>query len=207
MAILISFNFSYACLLTIASDCIHLLVPPALEYCCSVLVCLGKTARVFSTPFQKFHLVSSTNEKIFAARCTSTIKRKTWHFKPQSENSFKNTAKFFCFDLSTSTYASTNLSYCHEKNMKSQKLFFFSGEWAWHVGAIKMLVVFETQSHYFLEGLHLSSTCGIRMEKKGRMNIQVVKQFFTSLAFVLSRPLLCFFGERNNMELLCAAVY
>lgn len=140
--------------------------------------------KVLSNNFKAWNLDIFWLERI-CGECTST-----WHFRDHKMKILKK-----CFDL-----AVLRLFSKHE----SQKVFF--GEWAWHEGAIKMLVVLKRKSKISEDFIffRVFFRCGIKIifyEKKGWLNVQVVnaKQFFT-----FPFPLRLHLSARNNMELLCA---
>ena len=85
---------------------------------------------------------------------------------------------------------------------ESQKVFF--GEWAWHEGAIKMLVVLKRKALFWKGGgLHLFSRCGIKIFFIRKKKVGWMFKWWNSFYFSSFSRL--FLSERNNMELLCAS--
>lgn len=116
--------------------------------------------------------------------------------RPQNENSFKKQQRIFVLIfLLRPPPPIFFLLYKHE----SQKVFF--GEWAWHEGAIKMLVVLKRKAlfwkgwelHLFFLGAASKYFLSGKKKKVGWMLKWWNSFYFSSLSRL-------FLSERNNME-------
>lgn len=106
-------------------------------------------------------------------------------------------------DNSETATAWSSLETVFYENTKAKKCFYFFGEWVWHEGAIKKLVVFKHKTQFRMASSFLCVfVCGIKIsfEKKKRLVECSTQNNFLlfSLSFRLS------LSERNNMELLNA---